>query len=197
MAVTNRQKQRYFLMMKTSHLPLLGISALMTGLTGCTGLGAIAGDDTLAVTSTPPQATVFVMEEAVGQTPLKLSQQTLFPATYPQDKQHLYGQVTIKKAGCKDYVAQIGSRTIARGLDVTLDCGGDSGTGTPATPAPATAPAAGTDSTMVREPQTLSPGMTGNPSAKQRLQRIDALKQEGLIDDNEYQAIRQRILDSL
>lgn len=186
-------------MTKTPLYAHLGLSLLMTGLAGCTGLGSIAGNDTLSIESTPPEATVFVMEEAVGKTPIELSQQTLFPSTYAPDKQHLYGQVILRKPGCEDHEARISSSAIARGLQVTLKCGE---VAKQVATTPSAAPSANkmeeaTHEPAIAETPATLPVSQGSLPAKERLQRIDELKREGLIDEGEYREVRQRILDSL
>lgn len=185
-------------MKKTCYLkPLAAIPLLV--LTGCAGIGSITGNDKLAVQSTPSDATVYVMDQAVGQTPLELTQQSLYPNTYPQDKADLYGVITLKKAGCQDYVKRISSRDIATGVQAQLDCGENRAAANAASTRPAAAPAPIPEPAVTNTPETpaASTPTPAERSARQRLQRIDQLKDEGLITEQEYRAVRQRILDSL
>ncbi len=184
-------------MMKAPYRYLSITTVPLLVLTGCAGVGSIAGDDTLSVRSTPSAATVYIMEQAVGQTPLELTQQMLYPNTYSQDKAHLYGVITLKKSGCQDYTQRVSSRNIARGLDAQLECNTDGVDIKAASSNPAPVSTQQTDTTTTIPEKPLSSAPATESSAKQRLLRIDQLKEEGLITEQEYQAVRQRILDAL
>jgi hypothetical protein len=182
-------------MIKTGSIHTLSSISLAVLLAGCSGIGNFAGSDSLSLRSNPSDAEVYVMGQAVGRTPIEISQPTLYPSVYPQEQQHLYGVVTLKKTGCADFQRRVSGRDIARGLQVELDCGVDLSGNPPARAATVDTPRAAPEISDSTDPNP--PMDDAAQSAKQRLQRINELKEEGLIDNQEYRAIRQRILDSL
>lgn len=174
------------------------ISSVML-LAGCAGLGGIDGNDRLSLRSKPSGAEVYIMEQSIGRTPISISQQTLYPSTYPQDLQHLYGEIMLKKAGCQDYRRRVSSRDFTNGVDAMLDCGKDVAGNRSATAATAPAMPKKADA-LPEQPVAIDseiPEKNASQSAKQRLSEINELKEEGLINEQEYRTIRQRILDSL
>lgn len=171
--------------------------APMTLLTGCAGIAGMHGSDPVAVRSKPSDAMVYIMDKPVGKTPLSLTQQQLYPTAYDADKEHMYGEITLKKAGCNDYRLRVGYKHIGKGVDAVLDCGGavvsqavDRQTAQP------NAQPVGVEMQADEAAKTEASSDTAAP-AKQRLQRINELKQEGLISDEEYGEVRQRILEGL
>lgn len=138
------------------------------GMAGCGGVTGGQGT-LLTIDSTPAGADVTVMGEHKGVTPLELSSTKLFPATYPADKQALYGKVRISYPGCAPQELPISSRALEKGLHVKLEC-------------------------HTRE--TATPGVVADTPVE-RLKRLEALRREGLLDEQEYLQVRQRIIDSL
>lgn len=184
------------------------ISACLPLLQACTGIGGVSGDMPLKVASEPTAATVYIMGKAIGETPIMIPQQQLYPAGYDADNQQLYGTLLIRKAGCRDLRKRIRYQDFDTGLSVKLDCD--------AAPTSLgqdrTAPTRGADSAPGSETPTQTiatprhADMTGTDEAgrqpaeitlKQRLIRIEELKRDGLISDEEYRQVRKRILDAL
>lgn len=157
-------------------LPLVAL--LITG--GCSGPLTQGTPETLSVRS-EPAATVLVMGRDMGMTPQTIPVKAVFPAAYPPEQESLYGRITLQREGCKDYVATVSGKVLSRGLDVQLDCD--------ATAQPATPTAAVTGPTQVTEPAPVS--------ASQRLRQLEDIHRQGLISDEEYRQLRQRILDTL
>lgn len=139
------------------------------GVVGCSAFPGNAVSE-LIVDSTPSGAEVSVMGEARGVTPLRLPTSTLFPVTYPPEKQSLYGRVRITHPGCTPYETPISNSALENGLHIRLQC------------------------EAVHAP--LSPAVVP-ASPRERLKQLEALKQEGLLDEQEYRQARQRIIDSL
>ena len=77
----------------------------------------------IGITSDPAGAEVYVLGSRVGLTPISLDENVIFPATYPGEKQALYGAVELRKAGCDSAVQRVSTRAVAQGLHVKLDCG--------------------------------------------------------------------------
>ncbi len=151
-------------------------SLLLVG--GCSSTLTQGTPDTIAVQS-EPAATVVVMGQALGTTPLTLPVKTVFPAHYPPEQEAHYGRITLKKEGCTDYVATVSGKVLSHGIKAQLDCG--------AKVAPAPAQAVG--HTPATPAPTYSPG--------QRLQQLEDIYRQGLISDEEHRQLRQRILDTL
>jgi len=64
------------------------------------------------------------MGNRVGLTPLTLDEKTIFPLTYPEEKQALYGAVELRKADCSNAMQRVSTRALERGVHVKLDCAG-------------------------------------------------------------------------
>jgi hypothetical protein len=149
-------------------------------VTGCTGPMRQGTPDTIAVQSDPAGAHVMVMGKDLGVTPLTLPVKAVFPASYTPEQEALYGRVTLLKDGCAEYVATVDNRALGRGLKAQLDCAAV--TSVPAAPAAQAA-------------ETPAPAAARAPA--QRLRMLDDVHKEGLISDEEYRQLRQRILDEL
>lgn len=133
-----------------------------------------AGNKAIKIESDPPGATVYVMGQDRGVTPLSISNTDVFPNTYPRDKQSLYGKVVIKKAGCTDVTRTVSSDVIDAGLRVKLECGDLD----PVSRASGNAPPA-------------------NETVEQRLEKIKDLLSKGLISEEEAKKARERIINNL
>ena len=161
-------------------------------VTGCTGITSVPGNETLSLKSTPTSASVYIMDKKIGETPLEIGQDILYPTAYDPTKQEQYGVVVIKSDGCKAYSRRIGYRELARDIDVILECGN-------------LQDKAATEKEAVAETQSSKPAPADDiglepdqtKSVKDRLMELNQLKQEGLISPQEYNAIRQRIMDSI
>lgn len=158
---------------------------------GCGGVGATPKGDSISVVSDPAGASVFTMGERLGTTPLVLGQHEVFPLVYRAEHEKEYGVLVLKKEGCMDHTLHVGTAAVSKGLEVKLDCGRpaaerprtEAGKGTP--------PAAGTPGLRP------SADTTARAAPKKRLQQIDELRKDNLITEQEYRAIRKRILDDL
>lgn len=137
-------------------------------------------DNPIKIQSEPSGADVYVMGKKVGVTPLKISQNDVFPNTYPKDMQDEYGKVTIKKEGCSDLVKSVNTKIVNVGLKAKLDCGQNS---------PEYQQAGGA-------PQyRMAPKMT--KTVEQRLEEIKDLQSRGLITEDEAKKARERVLNDL
>jgi len=156
-------------------------------------LSAGAAEPTLRklhIESDPSGADVMLIGGKAGNTPLTVGERAIYPNDYPDNRAHLYGTVTLRRAGCNTVVHRVTLDDIARGLKVALDCDA-----APAVrPAPAIAP-----STAAAPPPAAS-----NPAAietvyQRRLRQLQVMQElldEGLIDAAEEQRIRRRLLDA-
>jgi hypothetical protein len=189
--------------------------SLLALLQGCGGVGVLPTGSTISVQSDPPGATVYLMGKSVGETPLKIKQMDVFPTVYDQDKKNLYGIIQIKKPGCQDFNKRVSSGVVGKGIDAKLDCGTKS-TGQPAMMAPEQTPEKTPEHTPEHTPEQTpektpehtpeqtpektpehTPEQTLPKTIKQRLLRLNELRDEGLITEEEYRNARKGILDAL
>ncbi len=160
----------------------LTLSLLTASLCACSGNSLLTGQQrSFQVDSVPVGASVLVLGEAMGQTPLTLHTRDVFPQSYAHDKQHLYGRVEIRHPGCKTFTTTVSSRIISHGLNARLECDEK-----PTAP-PAAQVEQQTAPLQRQQPQPL----------KQRLIRLKELYQEGLISEPEYEAKRKQLLEEL
>jgi len=154
---------------------------LIAALAGCAA-NRPGPVDRITIDSEPQGAQVLVAGKAIGVTPLAVVLDDVFPMHWTgrteKDKEGFafyrrLDRLTIKKDGCEPYSAELDTNDLSRDIKVALKC--DPNYKPPVTVEPA-APAA---------------------TLEQRLQRLDALKQKGLISDEEYRTQRQRILGEI
>ncbi|MES9944638.1 MAG: PEGA domain-containing protein [Candidatus Thiodiazotropha sp.] len=201
------------------------ITACLPLLSACSGIGGVSGDMPLKVTTEPSGARIYIMGKAIGETPATISQQQLYPTGYDAGNQQMYGTLLIKKAGCQDLKKRIHYQDFNTGLSVKLNCSGTPNISAEQAMPPAAAtthpttsqqesatavkssdspqnhePPAGFSPTQQDLPETEKADANKVPienSIKQRLIRIDNLRQEGLITEEEYRQARKRILGAL
>lgn len=167
----------------TRFVSIVGAALL---LQGCSNFSALSKHGEISVGSEPSGASAYVMGKMLGSTPLVVRHQDVFPVVYAPDQQDLYGVVILKKDGCQDYLQQVNSTILRKGIKAKLDCTKVSA-----------------EKILTHIPQGDQPGIrvpAPDPtptSIKQRLIRLDELHQDGLITDEEYSAVRRRILGEL
>lgn len=151
----------------------------------------------LRIESDPPGAEVLLIGGTAGYTPLTIGERALYPNDYPDAKAHLYGTVTLRRAGCETVVHRVTLDDIARGLNVTLDCAAVADAR--GVPAASAAPRAAREaapaeavSQAAREP---APAEAVSQRRLRQLQVLQELLDEGLISAAEEQRIRRRLLE--
>ena len=142
-------------------------------LSACSGNSlAPKNSNEISVHSEPSGASVYVMGKLAGTTPTVVDINTVYPATYSQKNKQNYGHITLRHEGCSDQIIKISAHMISNGLKASLDC-------------------------LISEEQIIEVPAVADKSVKQRLKELQALKDDGLINELEYQEIRSRILKSL
>lgn len=126
------------------------------------------------VASDPPGAVVYAAGKRLGVTPLTVRQQDVFPVVYPPEQQDAYGTLLLTMKGCKEQTVRVSNAVIRKGVNVKLDCG----------------------QAELAKPQGGGPG-TPLPTIKERLLRLNELRDQGLVTDEEYREIRGKILGEL
>lgn len=159
--------------MKRPLIPVILAGSLSTACTTHTMFHA--DPSRFTVTSTPPGATVYVMGEALGTTPLEIQREQVFPSHYPSQLQAEYGFVTLEHHGCKPYRKSISNKILEDDLVAKLNCA--------ATTEPAALP-------VEKAPPP-------KPATKQRLIELKSLYDDGLITEQEYKERRQAIINDI
>ena len=156
----------------------LTLTLLSLSICACSGNSLIPSQqEEFQVDSIPVGASVLVLGEALGQTPMTIATRTVFPQNFESSKQHLYGRVELRYPGCQPMITAVSSRIISSGLKANLDCG---------TTSQQTAPAI-QPSTVITQPKPL----------KLRLEKLKELYQEGLISESDYDEKRRQLLEEL
>lgn len=150
-----------------------GVLAAAAALNGCNHV--VKEQRTTTIVSDPPGAAVFASGVEVGVTPLTIRPDDVFPPRFVGFEYRAAGTLSIKKPGCETYSRQVDDAVLSRDIHVKLQCDSDY---RPAPSAPA------------RKIQQ-------DESIPARLQRLEALRKQGLITADEYKQIRQKILGEL
>jgi hypothetical protein len=151
-------------------------------LSGCAGNSLLSSPrNQFLVDSAPVGASVLVLGETMGQTPLNVRTRDVFPQSFDPKKQHLYGRVELTYPGCEPFITTVSSRVISEGLNARLTC---------------------REQDRPQEPTTAMPQATSTPQAKplelkQRLQQLKELFEEGLISEQDYATKRHELLNAL
>jgi hypothetical protein len=177
-----------------------GLAAAALLLSALVALPAAAAELSLRklrIETDPPGAEVLLIGGKAGYTPLTIDERALYPNDYPDDQAHLYGTVTLRRAGCETVVHRVTLDDLGRGLTVALDCGAPfavraAPAGKPATPGSAAPPAPAV-------PSAASGPAAAEAASQRRLRQLQVLQElldEGLIDSAEEQRIRRRLLEA-
>ena len=170
---------------RTSVWLALAVTAMLPACAG-TRFGSV---DRITIDSEPQGAQVLVANKPVGVTPLAVVLDDVFPVRWTKrtDKDtdgfafyRRLDTLTIKKDGCDPYTAQVNTDDLSRDIKINLKC--DPNYKPP----------------VVAEPTRPAPVQRAtSDSLEQRLQQLEALKQKGLVTNDEYRAQRQRILGEI
>lgn len=93
---------------------------------------------------------------------------------YPPEQQDAYGTLLFAMGGCKEQTVRVSNVVIRKGVNVKLDCG----------------------QAELAKPQAVGPGAPP-PTIKERLLRLNELRDQGLVTEEEYREIRGKILGEL
>lgn len=174
-----------------NRVKLLGLWFFTALLFGC---GTIQvpeiGDQGFDVRSEPAGATVSILGDNIGVTPLRVRHADIFPVNYPPEMEALYGKLVLAKPGCREHVEKVTNRILSKGADIQLECGSVSAPQTSAETEMPLIPA----SRVVPVDPSIS---DGSMSLRERLVRLEALYHDGLLTDEEHDAARRRILEAL
>lgn len=145
------------------------------------GCASLAGAErTISISSDPPGAVVYASGVKVGETPLRIVPDKVFPPRFVGLTYRAYGTLVIKKPGCKAYRRQVNDYVLSKDIHTRLQCN----------PNYHPAPSTGSAATGSRKPAAAG-------SVAFRLRRLESLRKDGLITEQEYRSIRRRILQGL
>lgn len=156
----------------------------------------------LRIESDPPGAEVLLIGGSAGHTPLTVGERAIYPNDYPDDRAHLYGTVTLRRAGCETYVHRVTLDDIERGLHVTLDCGAapvPAARAVPAIEPERPPPLSGPPTLTPRAPIATGAPVASESVSQRRLRQLQVLQElldEGLITPAEEQRIRRKLLET-
>jgi hypothetical protein len=168
-------------------MTMLALAATAT-LAGCAA-NRIGPAERITIDSEPQGAQVFVAKNQVGVTPLVVVLDETFPMHWTSNVKkddegfafyRRLDTLTIKKDGCETYSALVDTADLAHDIKIVLKCDPNYKPPVAVTPPSATP-------TQPAQTDTL----------EQRLQRLESLKQKGLITDEEYRTQRQRVLGEI
>lgn len=180
-------------------LVLLSVSLIF--LQGCG-----SGRKGITIDSDPRGADILADGKNIGKTPMEIQQDDVFPPRWYGRTYMVKGQLEIQKEGCEDFNMDVNDFVLSSDINASLKCTpGMMQTETPVTPAAAgtevqpAAPAA--KSVTPAATATSSPAKkssaAGSDEVENRLTRLKALHDRGVISDEEYATQRKRILESI
>jgi hypothetical protein len=153
--------------------------SLLLLISACSGNTlAPKNSDEILVNSEPSGASVYVMGKLAGTTPVAIDSANVFPVVYQPDDAQDFGYITLTHRDCSDKKIKISTRMISDGLKVSLDC-------------------LTKEEAPIADISLQAKKHVVERTVNQRLKELQALKDEGLISELEYQQIRSRILKSL
>lgn len=142
------------------------------------------GERTFAVSSEPSGARVWSITGELGTTPLRVTERSIYPNRFPEDRIDEYGKLFVSHKGCTTLTHAVTLAEIAEGLTLTLDC------------RPGVGRVAIEDLDAARRVDRNATAVA--PHAAQRrlrqLRLLDELLEDGVISVEEERSIRQRLL---
>jgi len=152
-------------------------------LQGCSA--SSAKNQQADVMSNPAGATVFANGQELGVTPLHYKLYKAFPASWKDAMYQAHGVLMLKLDGCEDYTLQVNDYILSNPIYAELDC--------------SDLIKAEESTSAVQEKQTpmVAPVAAPHSGIEERLQKLEALYNKGVITKEEYNATRERILNEL
>jgi len=157
--------------MKTRLMAAASAGLVTILLGGCSGMSVSEKSDRIKLASDPAGATAYADGNELGATPLEISPGAHFRSGFAGMSYRYYGKLSFKKPGCEPYAVEVNDAVLARDIHAKLKC----------------------------DPGYRPPGLVAPAGDKytERLERIETLRQKGLISDEEYKNLRKHILDEL
>lgn len=150
---------------------VIGVCLLL--MQGC------AANRVITIDSDPQGATVLADGKQIGETPVQINPDDVFPARWYSGTYMVKGKLTMDKQGCEQFNMDVGDHVLSKDIKASLECSA----------AALQAPAA--------EGSAAKATGAAPPSTEQRLKELQDLHDKGLISEQEYKIQRQRILDGI
>lgn len=154
---------------RTTLLLLLGAAVVLTG--------ACTSGHMITIASEPSGAEILANEKPIGKTPRTIVPDEVFPPRWIGGSYLVRGNLALQKEGCRKFGMEVNDTVLSKDIRVTMDCDG-----TAQQPAAAAAGPARSST---------------DQDVEQRLQKLKALYDKGVITGQEYRDQRQRILDAI
>lgn len=146
--------------------------------------GPLERDAEILIQSEPPGAAVMALGKTWGVTPLRLKVREAFPALYRPEQPYIGMAVHLAREGCAEYRVPIHRRSIPAEIHAVLDCD-------PAVPITDTRPPIAEEPA----PATARDKSRNPPGVRTKLQELEQLRRDGLVSEEEYQRLRQKVLE--
>lgn len=188
--------------------PALGAILIAAGLqAGCSSLPSMpwvnddgdaqpadGGGKQIEIRTNPAGAEVLANGRPIGITPVTVTPGNHWSTGFKAAKDYgvnfqYVGTLTIRMPGCKDFSTDVDDYLLRKDIAVKLECGPDY---QPVTAAPGQRRAA-----PAYAPAARGDFETSEEIMARRLRRLEGLRNRGLITDDEYRQVRQRILGEL
>jgi len=155
------------------------VGLFIASLSACNGV-INGGHNEVSIISEPSSASIYVMGELQGVTPMSINMMKLYPVTYSKEGASLYGHIMLRHEGCSDLNIKITNEMTGKLLREKLVCVSD-------------------DKSDKSDGQKALMKETNqkDKTTRHRLHELKLLKDDALITDDEYQELRSRILDSI
>jgi hypothetical protein len=151
--------------------PLYALPLAALAIQGCTV--------PINVRTTPNGATVFANGQAIGTTPMEIDPEELFPRKFAGYQWERSGTLSFERVGCQPASLPVDNALMKESIRVKLECEPGAAAINPLAAPAATAPATATPPEQTAE----------------RLKELQRMLDEGLITDEEFRVLRQRVLD--
>jgi hypothetical protein len=162
----------------------LGLLAATTVLSGCAGTGSESQAGRIRITSEPAGAVAYADDAELGATPLQIVPGNHFRSGFVGLTYRYIGRLSISKAGCETWSTEVNDNILSKDIHARLKCNPDY------RPAAAAPPSPAKPAVPIPEPAS------GDPYIE-RLERLETLRQKGLISEEEYRQLRARIFEKL
>lgn len=185
---------------------ILAVTAINAG---CGGMPS--REHRITVDSEPRGAAVYASGVELGATPVTIDPSQAFPARVVGLSYRADGVLKLERAGCKTHTQRVDDAVIAKDIFVRLECQPGAAEMAPRKPAaeshtfrpaprpvrPLAAPGASKPSRPQPAPAAKSGAGADGDAYAQRLRRVEKLREQGLISEQEYQQLRRKILNEL
>ena len=170
----------------SSAIKWLGRVTAATMLSGCAGTGSSneTRSGQIRITSEPAGAIAYADGTELGATPLEFAPGSHFRSGFVGLTYRYMGRLSISKAGCETWSTEVNDNILSKDIHAILECD------------PYYRPAAAAPSSPAKPAVPIPEPASGDPYIE-RLERLESLRQKGLISDEEYRQLRARILEKL